>query len=80
MRLDKFLKVSRLLKRRTVAGEACKAERVFVNGKAAKPAKQLNVGDEITVELGNRTLTVIVKSLNEKAGKEEAATLYEVKA
>lgn len=79
MRLDKFLKVSRILKRRAVAGEACKIGKVTVNGKLAKPAKQLCIGDEICLTLGSRTLTFTVASLNEKAGKEEAPSLYEIK-
>ena len=78
MRLDKFLKVSRLIKRRTVAGEACDGGRVSVNGKEAKPSKTIKVGDVISIAFGNKTLTVKVLSDNEKATKSESAEMYEV--
>lgn len=78
MRLDKYLKVSRLIKRRTVAQEAASAERVSVNGKVVKPAYQLKVGDVITIRFGTSELSVRVLSLNEKAKKEEAGLMYEV--
>ena len=80
MRVDKFLKVSRILKRRSVANAAADAERVFVNGRAVKPAFRLKIGDEVSVEFGNRTLRFTIMSLNEKAGKDEAATLYQIKS
>lgn len=78
MRVDKFLKVSRILKRRTVAADACDAERVSVGGKPVKPAHRLKAGDIVTVTFGNRTLTFKVLSLNEKVSKEEASSLYEI--
>ena len=78
MRLDKYLKVSRLIKRRTVAQEAASAERVSVNGKVVKPAYSVKVGDEITIRFGSSVLTVKVLSINEKARKEEATEMYEV--
>ncbi|MCL2796654.1 MAG: S4 domain-containing protein [Firmicutes bacterium] len=78
MRVDKFLKVSRILKRRSVANAAADSERVFVNGRAVKPAYRLKIGESVRVELGKGTISFVVKSLNEKAGKDEAATLYEV--
>lgn len=78
MRIDKFLKVSRILKRRTVAADACGSERVSVGGKPVKPAYRLKVGDIVTVAFGNRTLTFKVLSLNEKVSKEEASSLYEI--
>lgn len=78
MRIDKFLKVSRILKRRTVANDACSVGRVSVDGRPVKPSHRLKVGDEVTLELGNRTVRFIVRTLNEKASKEEAATLYEI--
>jgi len=78
MRLDKYLKVSRLIKRRTVAGEACDGGRVSVNGKEAKPSKTIKVGDVISIAFGNKTLTVKVLSDNEKATKSESAEMYEV--
>lgn len=78
MRIDRFLKVSRILKRRSVAADACSGERVFVGGKAVKPAYRLKIGDVVTVAFGNRSLTFKVLSLNEKVSKEEAASLYEI--
>ena len=57
MRLDKFLKVSRILKRRTVANEACDNDRVTVNGRAAKPSVRLSVGDEVTIRCGDKTVS-----------------------
>ncbi|MCH5163375.1 MAG: RNA-binding S4 domain-containing protein [Clostridiales bacterium] len=78
MRIDKFLKVSRLIKRRTVAAEACDAGKVYVNGRSVKPAYVLKVGDVVEIRLG-QPICFTVKSLNEKASKEEAQTLYEIK-
>ncbi|MBQ9942049.1 MAG: RNA-binding S4 domain-containing protein [Christensenellaceae bacterium] len=78
MRLDKFLKVSRVIKRRTVAASACTGGRVCVNGREAKPGLQLKVGDEITIEFGNRPVKVRVRSLKETVRKEEAEEMYEV--
>ncbi len=77
MRIDKFLKVSRLIKRRTVAAEACDAGKIFVNGRAVKPAYVLKVGDKVEIKLGS-PIAFTVKSLNDKASKEEAQTLYEI--
>ncbi len=76
MRLDKYLKTSRLIKRRTVANEACGNERVLVNGKLAKPSHRMKVGDRITIVFGTRELTVEVLSMPEHAGKADAALLY----
>ena len=78
MRLDKFLKVSRVIKRRTVAGNACKTGRVLVNGKDAKPGKQIDAGDEITIEFGSGALKVRVREVRESCPKDEAASMYEV--
>ena len=78
MRLDKFCKVSRLLKRRTVAKELADHERILINGKPAKPAHEVNVGDQLTILYGTRKLTVKVLQLSENPRKEEATTLYEV--
>lgn len=78
MRLDKFLKVSRLIKRRTVASSACGAGRIFVNGREAKAGYQLKIGDEICLEFGKSKLTVKVQQLKETVRKEEAETLYQV--
>ena len=76
MRLDKFLKVSRLIKRRTVANEACDNERVSVNGRPARASYEVKVGDVIAIRFGERTLTGEVLSVQENAGKAEASALY----
>ncbi len=78
MRIDKFLKVSRLIKRRTVAAEACDAGKIYVNGRAVKPSYVLKVGDTVDIKLG-QPISFTVKSLNEKASKDEAQSLYEIK-
>lgn len=78
MRLDKFLKVSRLIKRRTVANSACDIGRVLVNERPAKPGHKLKVGDVITVEFGNRSVSVRVLRIAESVKKEEVDSLYEV--
>lgn len=78
MRLDKYLKVSRLIKRRSVAADACSASRVLLNGKDAKPAKEVRVGDTIEIAYGNSTLKVKVTAVAETTKKEAAAELYEV--
>jgi ribosomal 50S subunit-recycling heat shock protein len=77
MRLDKFLKISRIIKRRTLAKEVAEAERVYVNDRLAKPSKELKVGDTITIEFGSKTTTIRVVSLDEKTKKSDATTLYE---
>jgi len=78
MRLDKYLKISRLIKRRTIANEACDAERVFVNGKAARASYGVKEGDIIEINLGTRPLKVRVLAVFEHVAKESAADLYEV--
>ena len=79
MRLDKFLKVSRLIKRRTVANEVSETGRVYVNGNPAKPAKQLKVGDIIKIEYNNRNVVVKVLLIPQNnVSIQEASTLYEV--
>ena len=78
MRIDKFLKVSRILKRRTVAGDACKAGKVSVNGKDVKPAYNLKIGDEVELKFAAGSLKFRVLALKETVKKEEAATLYEI--
>ena len=75
MRLDKYLKVSRLIKRRTVANEACDNERVSVNGRPVRASYEVKEGDRITIRFGQRTLTVEVLSVQENAGKAEAAAM-----
>lgn len=77
MRLDKYLKVSRLIKRRTLAKEVAEAERILVNDKPAKPSKELKVGDLITIEFGNKIVTIRVVSLEPTVKKSEAIDLYE---
>lgn len=76
MRLDKYLKVSRLIKRRTVANEACDAGRVFVNDKPAKASLNVKAGDIIEICFGNKTTKVEVVSVEETYKKEEARELY----
>ena len=76
MRLDKYLKVSRLIKRRTVANEACDNERVSVNGRTARASYEVKEGDVIAIRFGERTLTVEVLSVKESAGKADAAAMY----
>lgn len=78
MRLDKFLKVSRIIKRRTVANEACDTEHVEVNGKRAKASYDVKEGDIISVTYGERTLKVRVLDVREHTSKSDAASLYEV--
>jgi ribosomal 50S subunit-recycling heat shock protein len=76
MRLDKYLKVSRLIKRRTVANDACDAARVTVNGREAKASYQVKVGDVIEIAFGNRSLKVEVTDITENAKKADASALY----
>ena len=78
MRIDKFLKVSRILKRRTVAQEACTEDKVLINGKAAKPSTAVKVGDIIEVLYATGSLKVRVVNIKETVKKDEAASLYEV--
>ncbi len=78
MRLDKYLKVSRLIKRRTVANEACDAGKVLVNDKPARASYDVKIDDVIALTLGARSLRVRVVSVQETVGKGEASLLYEV--
>ena len=78
MRLDKFLKVSRLIKRRTVANEACDSSRVLVNGKLAKPSYNVKLGDEITITFGSKEVTIRVLMLKETTKKAESVGMYEI--
>ena len=77
MRLDKYLKVSRLIKRRTVANEACDNERVLVNGKAARASYEVKEGDVIEILFGQRTVKVRVVAVNEYAAKNDAPAMYQ---
>lgn len=76
MRLDKYLKVSRLIKRRTVATEACDNSRVLVNGKIARASYEVKVGDRIEIQFGARTLAVEVLAVAEAVRKDDAAAMY----
>ena len=78
MRLDKYLKVTRLIKRRTVANEACDAEKVSVNGRPARASYDVKVGDIIEINMGTRPLKVKVLNVTEHATKENAAEYYVV--
>lgn len=78
MRLDKFLKVSRIIKRRTVANDACDTEHVRVNGRPAKASYDVKEGDVIEITFGERTLKVRVRDVREHALKADAGELYEV--
>ena len=77
MRLDKFLKVSRLIKRRTVANEACDAGRVMVNGKPAKASVNVKIGDIIEIAVGTKTVKVRVLDIMDTTKKEQAKDLFE---
>lgn len=76
MRLDKYLKVSRLIKRRTVANEACDAGRISINGKVAKASVNVKVGDIITIKFGTKEVSVEVTDVRENVKKEEAQEMY----
>lgn len=78
MRLDKFLKISRIIKRRTVANDACDTEHVSVNGKRAKASYDVKVGDIIEISFGQKPLKVKVLDVREHVAKADAAALYEV--
>ena len=78
MRLDKFLKVSRIIKRRTVANNACDSEHVKVNGKEVKASYSVKIGDIIEISFGERILKVQVKDIKEHTLKNDASDLYEV--
>lgn len=79
MRLDKFLKVSRIIKRRSVANDACDSEHVSLNGHPAKPGAKLKVGDVISVRFGANTTDYEILSLNEHVRKDEAEGMYRIK-
>ena len=76
MRLDKYLKVSRLIKRRTIAQEACEAGRVSVNGKVAKPSTTVKIGDIIEIVFGNKTVKVEIVDIQDTTKKDEAKELF----
>ena len=76
MRLDKYLKVSRLIKRRTIANEACDAGRVMINGKVAKASAEVKIGDVIEIGFGNKAVKVEVERIQETVRKEEAQEMF----
>lgn len=78
MRIDKYLKVSRLIKRRTLANEACENARVSLNGKIAKPGTVVSIGDELEIRFGNAIVKVLIKSIEEHVMKNEAREMYEL--
>lgn len=77
MRLDKYLKVSRLIKRRTVANEACNAGRVLLNDKVARASAEVKAGDVITIQFGNKDVKVEVLTVQETVRKEEAKEMFQ---
>ncbi|MDR3216441.1 MAG: RNA-binding S4 domain-containing protein [Clostridiaceae bacterium] len=78
MRIDKFLKVSRVIKRRTVAQEACDAGRITINGKPAKPAKEVKQGDKVTVTFGTREINFTVLSVEPPKNQKDIESMYSV--
>jgi ribosomal 50S subunit-recycling heat shock protein len=78
MRLDKFLKVSRLIKRRTVAKDVSEQGRVWINGRDAKPSSAVKEGDELAIQFGQKKVTVRIERITESTRKEDAATMYTV--
>lgn len=79
MRIDKYLKVSRLIKRRTVANEACEKQKVLVNGKIVKPSYEVKIGDIIELQLGVNSLKVEVTDIMQHVKKENAKEMYEIR-
>lgn len=78
MRLDKFLKVTRIIKRRTVAKDACDSEKVFINGKLSKPSSKVNVGDILEIIFGNKNLKLEILEIKEHVRKDEAEKMYRI--
>ena len=78
MRIDKFLKVSHILKRRTISKELALNKRIEINGRVAKPSTDVKVGDEVTITFGNRQMTIRVLSVEEIKRKKDAVSIYEV--
>ncbi len=78
MRIDKYLKITRLIKRRTIANEACDAGRITVNGKVVKASYDVKIGDVIDIKMGERVTSVRVKEIAEHVLKNDASSLYEV--
>ena len=78
MRIDKFLKVSRIVKRRTLAQEACDKGKVFINGKEAKPSHQIKIGDTVEISYLTGGIKFVIKEIKETVKKDEAQSLYEI--
>ena len=78
MRIDKYLKNARLIKRRTIAKEACDQGRILVDGKVAKPGTEVKIGDEVKITLGSKATTIRITALDEHVSKDAAKDLYEV--
>ncbi len=78
MRIDKYLKVSRLIKRRTVAKEVAEHERIEINNKIAKPSSEVKVGDLVTITYGNKRVTIRVTQISESSKKADAENMYEI--
>ncbi len=78
MRLDKFLKVSRLIKRRSIAKEVAEKDRIEINNKVAKPSSEVKVGDLIKIGFGNKMVTIKVIQIQESSKKEDAQNMYEI--
>ena len=78
MRIDKFLKVSRILKRRTLAQQACEKGKVIINGREAKPAKQIKAGAEVELQFTGGTVKFRILNIKETVKKDEASSLYEI--
>ncbi|MBO8172686.1 MAG: RNA-binding S4 domain-containing protein [Bacillaceae bacterium] len=78
MRLDKFLKISRLIKRRTLAKEICNQQRIQINGKPAKAGSPVKVGDELSIQFGSKLVKVKVDRIAEQTRKDEADSLYTI--
>lgn len=78
MRIDKYLKVSRIIKRRTLAKEVTESERILVNDKIVKPSYNVKIGDLITIEFGNKSVTIRVLEINEQTKKQDANSMYEL--
>lgn len=78
MRIDKFLKVSRIIKRRTVAKDITNEDRIFINDKLAKPSTEVKINDIVKIYFGNKIVTIRVKNINDVSTKENALSLYEL--
>ena len=78
MRIDKFLKVSRIIKRRSVAKEIADKGRIFINGRAAKSSTEVKPNDEVVIKFGNKSLTILVKELLDTTKKDDAERMYEI--